>query len=54
MRFFYTLSNLIINLLAYCDKQGLTKVEHFITVDKYIQLLFIELNIRNMYKETAA
>jgi|GEM_PF-1416977 len=39
---------------AYCDKQGLTQVEHFITVDRYIQLLFIELNIRDMYKEIAA
>ena len=39
---------------AYSYEQGATKVEHFITVDKYIQLLFIELNIRDLYKEIAA
>ncbi|MCC2624707.1 MAG: hypothetical protein K0R14_580 [Burkholderiales bacterium] len=34
---------------ASTDKQGITRLEHFITIDKYIQLLFIELNIRELY-----
>jgi hypothetical protein len=39
---------------AISDKQGITKVEHFMTVDKYIQLLFIELGVRDIYKNVAA
>lgn len=38
---------------AYSDKQGITRVEHFITVDRYIHLLFIELNIKDIYKSVA-
>src|SRR6185437_6446923 len=37
----------------YSDKQGMVRVEYFITVDKYIQLLFIELNIKEIYKNVA-
>jgi hypothetical protein len=39
---------------AYSYEQGATRVEHFITIDKYIQLLFIELNIKELYKKIAA
>jgi hypothetical protein len=39
---------------AISDKPGITKVEHFITVDKYVQLLFIELGIKDIYKNVAA
>lgn len=35
---------------AYHGKQGFTEIEHFITVDLYINLLFIELEIAQMYK----
>jgi hypothetical protein len=35
---------------VYSDKQGIARVEYFITLDKYIQLLFIELNIKEMYQ----
>jgi len=34
----------------YSDKQGIARVEYFITLDKYIQLLFIELNIKDIYQ----
>lgn len=32
------------------DKQGIAKVEYFITIDKDTQRLFIELNIRELFK----
>lgn len=35
---------------VYHGKQGFTKVEHFITVETYIDLLFIELELTKMYK----
>jgi hypothetical protein len=34
---------------VFSDKPGSTKIEHFITVDKYIHLLFIELSIKDIY-----
>jgi hypothetical protein len=37
--------------LAYHSKQGFTKVEHFITIESYIKLLFIELETAEMYKK---
>ncbi len=39
---------------AFSYEKGATRIEHFITVDKYIKLLFIELNIKQLYKEAAA
>jgi hypothetical protein len=35
---------------VYHGKQGFTKTEHFITVETYIDLLFIELELTKMYK----
>ncbi|HLX54430.1 MAG TPA: hypothetical protein VKR58_10835 [Aquella sp.] len=35
---------------VYSDKQGIARIEYFITLDKYIQLLFIELNIKEIYQ----
>lgn len=35
---------------VYSDKQGIANIEYFITVDRYIHLLFIELDIKEIYK----
>ncbi|MCC2626083.1 MAG: hypothetical protein K0R14_1956 [Burkholderiales bacterium] len=35
---------------VYHGKQGFTKIEHFITVEAYIDLLFIELELTKMYE----
>ncbi len=35
---------------VYHGEQGFTKIEHFITVQTYIDLLFIELELTKMYE----
>ncbi|MCC2624297.1 MAG: hypothetical protein K0R14_170 [Burkholderiales bacterium] len=39
---------------AYSYEQGVTRIEYFITVNKYIKLLFVELNILGLYNKSAA
>jgi hypothetical protein len=34
---------------AFCGKCGFTQTQHYITVDAYINLLFIELEIMSLY-----
>jgi len=38
---------------AYGSKPGVTQINHYITIDTYIHLLFIELQLTDMYSDIA-
>jgi hypothetical protein len=39
---------------AHSSKRGITQVKHYITIDAYIDLLFIELRMIDMYSNAKA